>query len=244
MNRPQLVIAGILLATLGIIGCTQDVERATPTPSPVPAIPTPTATPSPTPSPSPPPGPTPTIAPTSTPIPTAIPIPRLVLDVQGPADGTTVQNAAVVVHGLTSPGATLTVNGEVVFVDRDGRFQTEVTLVAGDNRVEVIATDATGTQVSEELLTITFQAPSPQAFFLLITEPVDQSIVSSRTIPLSGRTAAEAVVSVNGVGIAVDELGVFSTMVTLEEGPNIIDVVSTSPGGQVLSAVIAVIFRP
>ena len=238
MNRSQLLFISAMLVALGIASCTQDVERATPIPTPVPATPSPTASPSPIPS------PISTPTPTSTPIPTTIVVPRLILDVQGPTDGTTLQNAAVVVHGLTSPGATLTINGEVVFVDRDGRFQTEVTLVPGDNRVEVIATDATGTQVSEKILTVTFQAPLPQAFFLLITEPEDQSIVSSRTIPLSGRTAPEAVVSVNGVGIAVDELGLFSTMVTLEEGPNIIDVVSASPGGQVLSAVIAVIFRP
>lgn len=128
-------------------------------------------------------------------------------------------------------------------MDREGRFQAEVTLSPGENAIEVIATDAIGNHVSK-VLTVTFQVPSPQAFFLLITEPEDQSIVSSRTIPLSGRTAPEAVVSVNGVGIAVDELGLFSTMVTLEEGPNIIDVVSASPSGQVLSAVIAVIFRP
>ena len=33
-------------------------------------------------------------------------------------------------------------------------------------------------------------------------------------------------------------------MVTLAQGPNIIDVVATSPEGEVLSAVIAVIYRP
>ena len=105
------------------------------------------------------------------------------------------------------------------------------------------ATDATGGQLSESL-TITFQAISPQSFLLLIAEPEDQSVVSDSNIPLSGQTAPGAVVSVNGVGVEVDERGGFSTTVALEQGPNIIDVVATNPDGRVLSAVIAVIFRP
>ena len=128
-------------------------------------------------------------------------------------------------------------------MDRDGRFQAEVTLSPGDNLIEVVATNTAGTRISKRL-TITFQAPSAEAFFLLITEPEDQSVVSTRTVRLSGRTAPAAVVSVNGIGVDPDEQGAFSTTVTLEQGPNIIDVVSTDPQGMVLSAVIAVIFRP
>ena len=166
------------------------------------------------------------------------------MDVQGPEDATTVQSDAAVVHGVTSRGANVTVNGVAALVDRDGRFQAEVTLSPGDNLIEVIATDAAGNQVISKTLTITFQVPPAEAFFLLITEPEDQSVVSTRTVRLSGQTASAAVVSVNGIGVAVDELGGFSTTVTLEQGPNIIDVVSTNPQGRVLSAVIAVIFRP
>jgi len=39
-------------------------------------------------------------------------------------------------------------------------------------------------------------------------------------------------------------VGNFSTLVALEPGPNIIDVVSTNSDGQVMSAVTAVIYRP
>ena len=61
---------------------------------------------------------------------------------------------------------------------------------------------------------------------------------------LAGRTAAGGIVSVNGVSTPVDGLGIFTTTVALEPGPNIIDVVATSPEGEVQSSVVAVIYRP
>ena len=78
---------------------------------------------------------------------------------------------------------------------------------------------------------------------LLVTEPQDQSVVSQENIRLSGRTGPEAIASVNGVSVSVDRVGIFSTVITMEPGPNIIDVVATNDDGQVLSAVVAVIYR-
>ena len=221
------VALGLLLA---FAACTQEIERPS---TPTPTVPTATSTPT----------LTPTSTPTFTPTPTPTPVSRLFLEVQGPSDGTTVPSSAAVVHGVTSQGAGVSIGGQVAFVDKDGRFQLEVTLSPGENVIEVTATDATGTQLSESLI-ITFQATSPQPFLLLITDPEDQSVVSDSNIPLSGQTAPGAVVSVNGEGVEVGEQGGFSTTVALEQGPNIIDVVATNPDGRVLSAVIAVIFRP
>lgn len=174
---------------------------------------------------------------------TPTPVPPLSLKLQGPDDGTTVRNGAVVVHGTTAPGAIVTIGGVSVLADRDGRFQVEVPLKIGANRVEVVASDGAGRSVSVAR-TVTFEVPAPAAFFLLVTAPEDQSVVSASRQPVSGRTAADAIVSVNGVGVEVDEAGAFSTTVTLEPGPNLIEVVGTSPDGRVLSAVLAVIYRP
>jgi uncharacterized protein YfaP (DUF2135 family) len=182
---------------------------------------------------------------TATPVPTAspTPIPPLELDVRGPADGSSVTSDAVVVHGSTSPGATVTINGAAVTVATDGEFRAEVALSPGDNSIEVVATDASGNRESVILRVVSLVQP-PQPFVLVVTEPRDQSIVSEGTIRLSGRTGTDAVVTVQGVGIAVDAVGVFSTTVTLDEGPNVIDVVATDADGRVLSTVIAVIYRP
>ena len=241
MNR--LMLAGALGVLLTITACAQQVPRdptPTPTVQPPPATPTLSATPTSEPAATPTPTPTPT-----PPAPTATPTPPqpLSLDVLGPDDGSTVRSAAVVVHGRTAPGATVTIGGVSTVADRDGSFQVEVPLEPGANRIEVVASDGTGRSVSATR-TVTFEVQASQAFFLLVTEPEDQSIVSASRQPVRGRTAPDAIVSVNGVGVEVDEAGAFSTTVTLEQGPNIIEVVGTSPDGRVLSAVLAVIFRP
>ena len=188
---------------------------------------------------------TPLRLPTATTVPTAspTPLPPLGLDVRGPADGSSVSSDAVVVHGSTSPGATVTINGAAVSVATDGEFRAEVALSPGDNTIEIVAANAFGDRESV-VLTVVSLVPPPQPFILVVTEPRDQSIVSEGTIRLSGRTGTDAIVTVEGVGIAVDAVGVFSTTVTLDQGPNVIDVVATDADGRVLSTVIAVIYRP
>ncbi len=162
---------------------------------------------------------------------------------RGPADGSSVSSDAVVVHGTTSPGATLTINGVAASVAADGEFREEVALSSGSNTIEVTAADASGARESV-VLTVGSLVSPPQPFILAVTEPQDQSIVSEGTIRLSGRTGTDAIVTVQGVGIDVDEVGVYSTTVTLDAGPNVIDIVATDADGRVLSTVIAVIYRP
>ena len=167
---------------------------------------------------------------------------ELFLDVRGPVDGTTVRSNIVVVHGATRPGASVDVNAEAVTVGADGRFQAEVPLSSGANVIDVIAMDGLGNQTRKAVAVNSVVLP-PQPFYLIVTEPEDQSIVSDETIRVSGRTGPEAVVSVNGVSVPIDEVGIFSTTVTLERGPNVIDVVAANADGEVLGAVVAVVFR-
>ena len=150
---------------------------------------------------------------------------------------------AVVVHGITTPGASVIIEDLTAVVGEDGRFQEEITLTPGINVIQVVATDSRGNRESKALRVTSLALP-PQPFLLFVTEPEDQSILSERSIRLSGRTGPEAITSVNGVSVPVDELGFFSTILTLEPGPNIIDVVATNNDGRVLSTVIAVIYRP
>jgi hypothetical protein len=217
-------------------------STATPTASPTPS-PTATATATPQPTFTPSPTATATAVP-DTPTPTPEPAADLLLDVRGPANGATVQSDGVVVHGFASLGTTVTVNGKIVELEENGRFQTVVTLSPGANEIEVIATDGDSGLEKRTTLTVNSQVLPPQPFFLLVTQPHDQSIVPQRQIPVAGRTIPGAVVSVNGVSVAVDTVGIYSTMIRLEPGPNIIDVVATNVDGEVLSTIIAVIYRP
>ena len=131
-------------------------------------------------------------------------------------------------------------NGAVAVVAANGRYSSEVSLLPGFNFIGVVATDPLG---NTEQKIITVVLPS-QPFVLEISEPADQDIVVESPIPVSGRTGSDAVLSVNGLSVPVDELGTFTAMVGLEPGPNVIDIVSNNIDGEVLTSLIAVIYRP
>ncbi|MCH7713489.1 MAG: hypothetical protein IIC99_07685 [Chloroflexi bacterium] len=164
----------------------------------------------------------------------------MALQVLGPVDGARASSNAVVVHGVTSPGASVDVNGKAAKVAADGRFRAEVTLFPGFNFISVVATDPLG---NTEQKIISVVLPS-QPFVLEVNEPKDQSTVTESPILVSGRTGSEAVVSINGGSVLVNEIGMFSTLVALESGANIIHIVANNIDGQVLEALIAIIYRP
>ncbi len=201
--------------------------------APAPTIPSPTTPP--------------TNQPPSGPSPNPSPAPTeaagLFLSVLAPQDGSTVPGSAVVAYGLTLPEASVTVNGVPATVDVNGGFRAETGLNPGINVVEIVAATGVGDSVMVRRTVDSLSLP-PQPFLLVIDEPPPQSIVTQPRQRLAGHTGPQAVVSVNGVSVAVNPFGAFDTTVTLEPGPNIIEVVSTNQDGQVLSAIVPVIYRP
>ena len=77
---------------------------------------------------------------------------------------------------------------------------------------------------------------------LTVTEPQDETTVYTSDIVVKGQTNSDAVVSVDGVTIEVDAEGNFSTTVTLEEGPNLIEVLASDFEGNEGSVVLTVIY--
>ena len=207
--------------------------------------PAPTATATPLPTPIPTPVPTATPAPTSTPVPTPTPAVTIegLLDVRGPEDDSAVRADSVVVHGYAHMDAKVQINDMSVPLDDTGRFSQLVDLSPGFNTITVEAEIPDGETESATISVVSLLLP-PQPFFLIITEPLDQTFAVHPTIPLVGRTTAGTVITVNGVAVPVDVSGVFSTTVTLEPGPNIIEVLGTSTDGEELDALVAVIYRP
>ncbi len=245
-------MAGSLL----LLGCFQAVARpetvvataVPPTPTPVPT-PTPTPTPDPTPTATPEPTatpvPTPTPEPTPTPTPEPEPTPDIpfFLDLRQPEFNSTVPRDSVTVVGFTKPGALVEVNGSRALVNLAGRFEKEVPLAPGVNVIEVIANDGEGGQL-REFRTVIYAPPTPTPFFLLVTEPANLTIVASQPIRIAGRTRPGTLITINGVAVPVDGLGQFATLVQLQPGPNIIDVIARSTDAQSLSSSVSVIFSP
>ena len=239
MDRSLITAAAVLFVALLIFsGCIQQVSRtggpstqststAEPTPAPT-STPTPTLPP-PTPTATMEPTPTPTPEPTPTPSPTPEPDPNLFLRLEGPEFGSTVRTKTVDVVGFTVPGTTVEVDSELARVDREGRFEAEVTLVSGQNVIEVVASGLRGGQLRDFVI-VTYNPPPPPLFRLVVEEPPNLAIVADREILVTGTTTVpEAIVTVNGVRIPVSNEGVFSTTLTLAEGRNIIEVLALHP---------------
>jgi len=76
------------------------------------------------------------------------------LTVTQPVNDSNTTSDKVEVKGLTSPGAVVTVNGELAEVDEEGNFTMMIVLEDGPNLIEVIASDSEGNQESRTLATI------------------------------------------------------------------------------------------
>ncbi|MBA7665027.1 hypothetical protein ES703_73093 [subsurface metagenome] len=113
-------------------------EGVTPAPAPEEVTPPPTAEPIPT--------------PTPTPEPTPAPKPEFFLTVTEPTDNSIINADKVEVMGRTTPGAIVSVNGELADVDGEGNFTMMVVLEEGPNIIEVIASDLEGNEESRTLV--------------------------------------------------------------------------------------------
>lgn len=86
--------------------------------------------------------------------------------------------------------------------------------------------------------------PTPAGFFLKVTEPKDESIVTTSIIHVSGMTTVDAVLSINDEIGEIDEHGNFSTVVTLDEGPNYIEVIASDLEGNQEVVTLLIIYLP
>ena len=152
------------------------------------------------------------------------------------------ETGALRVLGQTRIDAVVGINGVPVEVSADGSFSQDISLEEGINLVDVVATDLTGQTAAEQAMVffITTSAGLPFSLFY----PFDGLETAERTITLIGGTRADAVVGVNGTPVEMNALGIFSTTVTLEEGPNFIEVVATDIRDNVRFQTVAVFYLP
>ena len=164
---------------------------------------------------------------------------ELVLEITKPADEAVVDVSRIIVSGNTLTDTVVSINGIIVDVDYQGTFTGEVYLDAGPNVIEVVASDFFGNEKSA-ILTVIYTAALP----LTVSEPINDSLVTSQTVTVRGATNADAVISVNGEIVSVDASGGFSKPVTLELGPNLIEVLASDFYGNSATLTIIVIYSP
>ena len=82
-------------------------------------------------------------------------------------------------------------------------------------------------------------------FFLQLVDPVDLEVITEESpIAITGRTRVDAVITVNDTAVEPDGEGVFTSEVELEEGPNVVEIVSSVASGEQLDLVLVVIYTP
>jgi hypothetical protein len=163
------------------------------------------------------------------------------LNVTEPADSAIINGDTVTVQGTTTPGATVSVNDNVITADSTGAFSTNVSLDAGPNAIDVIATDDNNNQGEVLLMvnampttstaTSTTLGASQGTLPLTVTSPIDSATLSTNTVTVQGQTTPGATVTVNGNSDVADANGNFSIDVSLDNGPNAIDVIATDDSG-------------
>jgi hypothetical protein len=77
---------------------------------------------------------------------------------------------------------------------------------------------------------------------LEVTSPADESVVQVSPIEVRGKTAPDAVVSINGVVVEPNADGVFQALVPLQPGPNAIDIVASDFQGNQKGLVLSVVY--
>ena len=112
----------------------------------------------------------------------------------------------------------------------------------------IASTGCASEEIAPTTTPSTSPTPIPTALFLTVTQPLDGEQVTTSSILVGGTTNPGAVVSVlvnDDVMIAdVEQNGSFSVTVTLEEGPNFIEVIASDQQGNEKSSTIAVIYIP
>lgn len=122
---------------------------------------------------------------------------------------------------------------------------TKVTPPAVPTQVPATATAVPPTATPEPTATPTAIPDAIGAFFLHIAEPADgEAIVTTDTYDVVGRTSVDALVSVNDTfpEVAVD--GTFTVTLSLDEGPNVVEVVASTAAGEESSIVLLIIYEP
>lgn len=79
--------------------------------------------------------------------------------------------------------------------------------------------------------------------YLNVSAP-EESVIKNSFMKVEGSTLPTSVVTVNGNIAALDETGKFSVPVTLEEGPNAIEIVASDFQGNQRSSIVSVIRLP
>ncbi|MDP6549330.1 MAG: hypothetical protein QF659_04585 [Dehalococcoidia bacterium] len=166
----------------------------------------------------------------------------LTLELLSPVDGASSEVPAVAVLGKTSADAVVEINGVPVEVAADGSFQRDMVLGDSENEIEVTVEGLSG-EAEIQSAEVLYSPPADGLPFTVFYPP-DGLEVSQPNLMVIGGTRADAAVAVNGSPVDVNVLGLFSTTVSLEQGANLIEVISADVQEDVRFEALVVFYLP
>ena len=99
--------------------------------------------------------------------------------------------------------------------------------------------------VVSQLLPTVASVPEPSGtLWLQVLSPQDEAVVNIPQVDVIGSAPAEAVVSINDEILIVGNDQQFQTTISLEEGPNLIEIVASDDNGNQASLLLTVTYEP
>ncbi len=134
----------------------------------------------------------------------------------------------ITVAGTTDLDASLTVNGVPVSVDPGtGDFTTTVTLTEGSNTITVVAMDPAG-NTATDVRTVVLDTIPPE---LAVATPSDGDLLNTGVVHVAGTSENGAVLTVNGVMVAVDSSGNWAVDLAFADGAHAIMTTAVDAAG-------------
>ncbi len=156
-----------------------------------------------------------------------------------PGENEWTNQQVITVQGRITPGATLTINRQKVYVDPEGTFTYQLALNPGENLIHVEGADALGNTTS---LYRTVYFKSGMRPIELNIE--DGTIIPEATLQLVGKVEPGSRVNVNGQNVPVGLLGDFQVALSLLKGENVIILEAIDKAGNVQRVTKRVIHDP
>ncbi|HCG90813.1 MAG TPA: hypothetical protein DEZ08_03100 [Dehalococcoidia bacterium] len=172
-----------------------------------------------------------------------------ILNVKGPEDNSSFSSDSIIIYGDSDPGSVITINDDPAQSKNDGGFYGEVDLEIGINTFTVKSTDVNNNHSSKVL---NIFKTSPQSLFLSITQPLNQTTITSSYVQISGITSPNTKVYILGmpVGTQIEKLdgnnivATFNHLVALSAGLNLIEIKVENEQNESLSKLISIIHVP
>ncbi|MQG36113.1 MAG: hypothetical protein FI721_05125 [SAR202 cluster bacterium] len=168
------------------------------------------------------------------------------LEILGPLNNSSFSSDSVIIYGTSDAKSKITINGSSSQIDSDGNFYSEVELITGINQFTIVSTSESNALTTKS---INIFKTAPQTLFISITKPLNQTVITSSYVQISGLTSPDAKLKIDGVSVPItierldpaNMIGLFDHMYLLGAGLNLININVTNESGDTIDKLISVI---